>query len=462
MINTILHLLDRWYMLFIFVIILLAAIVITPTNAQKAGNTKEDVSARASEPLKDIVSDTAQAPSETDTNDIIADTSNTPRRVRPEHPYYFIANYTQRFDDNVSLSREDSKSDLIYLPEIGFGIVRASAHSLMRLDYLGGAEIHQRFSDLNGALHVLDAGLEYDLTKRFLIFANNQYLQRPQTAGLSPFTTSPVLGAPAFNVLTASRSIHNNFNIGSTYQLSKFSNLRAAYSYTIARFREQRLIDTDAHSLEVSYTRQMSKTRSYSLEYRTDIYNKGRDLITHTLLPGLRYRRAGLLLRIGVGPQIVNSARNDAKFSWAALAEIGYRRERMAYGLTYTSGVGTSGGLAAATRNHSLYGTVEYIFSERWETAIRLGYSRAYNSQALIPSPLLPTGFTNNELIFENRTSYRAGDRFTVFFDYLHSRQYGSGVAIADLNRNRFSIGIRFDTRRSVSPMRTAHKRVGS
>src|SRR5439155_771110 len=153
-------------------------------------------------------------------------------------------------------------------------------------------------------------------------------------------------------------------------------------------------------------------------------------LMTHSLIPTFRYSRRKLRVRVGAGPQLATSGQGRNQLYLASLAEMTYTDRETTYGVTYTSGIGTGGGLAAATSNQTLFGTYSRIFNRKLDTEFRIGYSRAKTSFGAGPN-ILPQlqGTTNNGLIFESRIAYPLGKKLAIFFDYSHSRQSTEGNA---------------------------------
>jgi hypothetical protein len=447
--------------------------IITPVDAQQrdktrrseqtGASTKSATTTTAPVTATDRTGDTGTAPEATapqGTTEVTAETTSAttaetpegdtlrPRRIKPERPFYFTAQYVQRFDDNVLLSSENAKSDLVSVPTVGFGVERVRPRSLVRIDYQGGAEIYRRFSKLNGALHSLDFISEYDLSKRTLVFITDRFLRRPLTTGFGLFGPAGT-DAAALNVFTPTRSTINDLSVGLTHQLTRFSTVRANYTYSLSRFNDSRLIDFDENAIELGYSRQANRSRDYDIAYRMSRFTGVGAITTHTLLPTIRYRyKRGLTLRAGAGPQLAVTLSGTQIFP-AGLLELTYATRETVYGIAYSTGVGASGGLAVATRNHTLFGTFDHTFNRKLQWELRAGYSRSSASVGSVVSPLAALGFTNTGLIFENRVAYPLGHKMALFFDYSYNRQTGSGTTANRLNRNLFSLGINFDTRRS-------------
>jgi hypothetical protein len=375
-------------------------------------------------------------------------TTGRPRRTKPERPFYFTAQFTQRYDDNLLLVSEgagDQKSDLVSIPVFGFGLERVKPRSLLRLDYQGGAELYRRFSNLNGFLHSLDFTYEYDLSKRTMVFVSDRFLRRPITTGFGLFGTGIEPGA--LNLFTASRSSVNDFSTGFTHQLSRFSTVRGIYNYSLSRFNDPRLINTNEQTGEFGYNRRATRKLDYDFAYRVSRFTGIDDLTTHTLMPSIRYSyKRDLRFRLGVGPQFVNAPTSNNLFL-SGFVEVTYGSRDTIYGLTYSTGVGSGGGLAVATRNHTLFGTLDHAFTRKLRNEFRAGYSRS--SSGVGAGPIAAAGITSTGFIIENRVAYTIGDKFAIFADYSYSRQLSAGTVENTLNRNIFSVGVNFDTRRT-------------
>ncbi|MEW6730714.1 MAG: hypothetical protein AB1489_05205 [Acidobacteriota bacterium] len=373
------------------------------------------------------------------------------RRSRPERPYYFLVQYAQRYDDNVLLDEADRLSDTVAVPEFGFGAQRIRSRSLLHVDYRGGAEIYRRFSEFNTTFHSLFTTAEYDLSKRTTIFVSNHFLRQPGPARFGALALGGT-GA-ALSVLKQNNTTVNDLSAGFTRLLDRRTRLRAAYSYTLSRFAEPRLVDSNEQALEIGYEHEANRRYSYELTYRfshlSSHLSSNNNFLTNSFIPSFSYRSsAKLRLRLGAGPQLVNGRENNS-LSWAALAELAYSPSHFtALALRYRAGVGTGGGLATATRNQTLFGSFAHIFRNKLQTEFGLGYTRARALESLSIPFATGSGLVNKEVVFESTLSYPIAEHVAIFFDYSHARQFGD--ALSSVKRNLFSAGISFDTRVST------------
>lgn len=383
-----------------------------------------------------------------------------PKRVKPEQPLYFLAQYIQQFDDNVMLRENNRVGNLVSIPQIGFGLIHVRSRSLFRIDYLGGVEVHQHFAEFNGIRQSLNLAYEYDLTKRSMLFVNEIYFQSPLVTGIAAFT-NPNLNSNALIPLIPTRLLTNDLTVGLVYQLSKFSDLRTSYSYSISRFNNPRLINFDEHKLELNYTKRLNRKYSYDILGRSSFFldqSTQNNQTTHTLITSLAYRHKDKLsLRFGLGPQIFRSGseNDEQKFFLATLTQLNYQATKTTYTLSFTTGIGRGGGLATVTRNKALFGTIAHSFNRKLKAEIGLGYS---NSSSSSTAALSPINFINNELIINNRLSYLTEHKVEVFFEYIHSKQKGTATIVRNVNRNIFSLGFRFDTRKKLPTIQTTSK----
>lgn len=377
---------------------------------------------------------------------------------KAEKSHYFTVQYAQRYDDNVLLRSGDKSGELIYVPQVGFGVSKVDARNLIRIDYLGGAEIHNGYSEFSGALHTLTVDLRHRFSKRLTIFTSERYLQRPVTIGfgflgqdLGPNSSAT---PTALTTLTPTKSIINDIGGGLSYRLDRVSTLDASYYYITSRYNNELLFDTNEQRLALDYARQVSRARTYGLAYTVSYFSGSGNLVAQSLIPSLRFGNTRLRWRVGAGPQWSNSSRAGNTLSWTALADVSYEQARTTYNVTYNSGTGTGGGFAAVTRNHTIFGSVAHEFNNRWSMENRVGFSYARNISAQLTSSVdgsaLPTtALSTKELLFESRVNYLVGDRTSAFFSYLHSRQMAGGNDSGNVSRNLISLGISFDTRRT-------------
>jgi len=443
---------NRWFKAIVAVILTIN--LLSPVYAQSGGTTGAPVQAPEPAPTaqetgtdrEGTTPATTETESRRESRDSVGDSSEVPslrvRRTRPEHPVYFTAQYSLRYSDNILLSTERKISDFVSTPLVGFGAVRVRPKSLVRIDYFGGGDIYHRLSNLNGMIHSLDFGYEKDISKRTTVFFRDTLLHRPQTAGFGLLGE----GISTLSILSPSKSTYNNITAGFTHMTGRYSFLRGSYNYLLTRFSESTLIDSNEQVFDFGYNRQFSKTKTFDIGYRGSFLSGDGNVSTHSILPSLFYRKRNIRVRLGAGPQYVISNRN--RLFLAAVAEIGYTKNRTVYTANYTQGVGSGGGAAVATRNQALFGSVTHPFG-KLQSEFRIGYSRSTGGLDLATSPLVSSTFTNREIFFETYISYPIADKYSVFFEYTHASQRGSGSFENRTRRNQFSLGVNFDTRRT-------------
>jgi hypothetical protein len=371
------------------------------------------------------------------------------RRKKPEQPAYFIAQYATRYDDNVTFDVQDRRRDIVFMPQIGFGLMKVSSRGSIRVDYRGGGEFYRQNSMFTGMLNSVSVNAEYDLSRRTTITFNNFFLSRPNPARLLLIGGVPVINTGAVNLngaltqLIATRTTFNSSSIGFIHQTSRHSSIYANATYAFNNFSNRALLDSAERTLELGYSRRTKRVVSYDLIYRLSGLQSGGSSLSNSFLPAFTFQRnKQMRLRVGIGPQYVTAANGGGKLFWSALADFTYVRSRYTtIAVSYTAGVGQGGGLGT-TRNHTVIGTVSRAFG-RWQTEFRSGYSRATSANLGLAN-LLAGGGANNQLIMEGQVAYPLADKVAVFLDYSHSRQFGFGNT-----RNIFSVGFNFDTRRT-------------
>jgi hypothetical protein len=242
------------------------------------------------------------------------------------------------------------------------------------------------------------------------------------------------------------RSYSNSIAPGVSYRFDRLTTLRTFASYTILRFDDERLFDSDTLRIDAYIDRMLTPRLTGSLGYEFayfDIHRLGTATV-HTPLAGLTYRFTETLTgTVSGGPSFVHdTGTNDDRVAPTVSASL---VQRLAFGLAalvYERSVGTAGGLGGTTDNQSI-GAVFRVFPLRGlalEVAPRYITTESDDSSIDVKAWSLPL-----------RVSYQINRYLTAVAGYQFFRQRSTGTLRdalgttslgSDVDQNRVAVGL--------------------
>ncbi len=148
---------------------------------------------------------------------------------------------------------------------------------------------------------------------------------------------------------------------------------------------------------------------------------------------GLPPELAGLISLLGLSVQETRSLT-----SWAGGANVVYNRRRSAFGLSYSRGVGGSGGVAGPVRNETVGASVSRRLLGRWSSSLAASYSEGRGFDALASS--------HDSVRAGLRLDRQLGEAASFFVSYDFWRQ-ASDFSNLSFARNSVTLGFTWGSR---------------
>ncbi len=328
----------------------------------------------------------------------------------------FRFSLSQNYDDNV-FQRSDRVEDTFtrFSPSVTFE--RLGRRTSTNFSYRGDGQVYARRSDLNLFGHNLTVRQAFQVARWSASFSHHlNYTPNPLLAFQARTDQGEVnnlLGSDAslvvprteqlFNTSTVElgyrKSVRTSFVLSAGYrdargQGSQFNDsnevaLRAAYNYrhsprgTLSVFPNVRLVrstrlsgDSKSYGLFLGYSYQVGERLWVSFQGGPEY-----TLFEQSPSLGLPPELAGLISLLGLSAQETLSLA-----SWAGGANVVYNRRQSAFALSYSRGVGGSGGVAGPLRNEAVSASVSRRLFGRWSSSLAASYSESRGFDALARS----------------------------------------------------------------------------
>jgi hypothetical protein len=262
---------------------------------------------------------------------------------------------TQEYNDNVLLNNDDRRSDFIlgFTPGITLSVERATYRLLAGYNFT--AEIYWENEARNDAFsrHNFDLDGTWRVDPRLTLTLTDVFT----------FSSDTNLLAPEGVATGRSEAYGNTLSGSAAYALTPLTTLRGTASWTLLRFEDDELQDSDIYRLdgtvEHAFTTRVTGTAGYQFGY-FDIEREER-ATTHTPRVGVIVRATPTItLSLSGGPSI--EVREDRGTRVVPAVTAAYR-QRFAFGgatLAYDRYIGTAGGLGGTTDNQTITGSLEF------------------------------------------------------------------------------------------------------
>lgn len=263
---------------------------------------------------------------------------------------------TQEYNDNILLNNDDKRSDFVtgFTPGITLAVERATYRLLAGYNFTAEIYWKEENEARNDAFsrHNLDVDGMWRLDPRWTLALTNVFA----------FTSDTNLLAPE-GVSVGREEAHSNTLTGSVaYALSRLTTLRGTASWSLLRFGDEELQDSDIYradaTVEHAFTTRLTGTAGYQFGY-FDIEREERST-THTPRLGVIYRATPTItLSLSGGPAI--EVREDSSTRVVPVVTAAYR-QRFDFGnvsLAYDRYIGIAAGLGGTTDNQTITGSVE-------------------------------------------------------------------------------------------------------
>jgi hypothetical protein len=287
-----------------------------------------------------------------------------------------------------------------------FSLLKNWSASQLALNYSGGGAFSTDPAIGNGQIQEFRALQTFDLQRTKLTFLDQfSYLPEGQFGfGAGTSISIPGVGgslAPALpglqNSFTPGQSIFsemgpqysNSFGAQLNYALTPRGSVTIAGAFSILRFSEAGVIESNTVVLSAGYNYQVSKNDILGVLYRFDGYeflDSPQALRDHTILMAYGKKITGrLALQLSGGPQITNyrvPPGTDTKtqyISGTGSAGLSYAFEAGSISLGYSHLINSGSGLLYGARSDQLTGNGTRKLSRVWSGNLTLGYTRNSN-----------------------------------------------------------------------------------
>jgi hypothetical protein len=346
---------------------------------------------------------------------------------------------TQEYNDNILLNNDDRRSDFItgFTPGITLNLERATYRLLAGYNFT--AEVY--WKEENAARNDAFSRHNFDLDGTWRV---NPRLTLTLT-DVFAFTTDTNLLA-AEGVATGRTEAYANTLTGSAaYALTPLTILRGTASWTLLRFEEDELQDSDIYrvdgTVEHAFTPRVSGTAGYQFGY-FDVEREERST-THTPRVGVIVRATPTItLSLSGGPSIEVREERSTRIVPAVTAAY---RQRFAFGgaaLAYDRYIGTAGGLGGTTDNQTITGSLEFT---RLMRGLTLAFTPRYATVESDDDRIDVRGFT-----IALQATYRINAWAAAVASYQFFQQRSDTVLLSpvgtslanDVDQNRVFVGL--------------------
>lgn len=351
----------------------------------------------------------------------------------------------QEYNDNILLNNNDKRWDFITRFTPGLALEVEQPLYRLAAEYSFSAEIFAREPSLNRAFDVHN------------FFLDGRYRVSPQlTLNLSDtfiFTTSTnLLGAEA--VATGrTRGYSNGLSGWAGWQFDPRTAARAGGSWTLLRFDESDLQDSDVYRVDVALDRALTRRLTGTLGYEFGFFDIDREeeLTTHTPRLGATYRFTETLTGSVLGGPTLEVTDRGTRVTPQVTARLAQRLKWGLLSADYSRTLGTAAGLGGTTVNQSVgaYALLSTLMKGLTvEFGPRYSIVKSHDDRIDIQSLILPLlatyrftpwlALVASYNFFQQRSDSRITDTAQAFL-------------ATDVDQNRVSIGlqvgypIRFD-----------------
>jgi hypothetical protein len=361
---------------------------------------------------------------------------------------------------------------------LSFG--KIGRHSNLSLDYLGGGQVYNHYSNLNTTMHQFGISESYQGRRwSFLLDDRAAYLPE-STFGFGGFGWSGSLGPslggisgsnlgnlnPMLNttgaLLTSRGSrIINTSTAEVQYAASARSSISVTGSYSLLHFRTPGLSNSKTATFFTSYSHTLSGRDYVGLAYGFTLYKLQSSAPTfqsHFFQFSYGHRITGrLAMQLGAGP-LINKFQSPVAgpatvVSWTASGSLDYRTRRNSLGLSFMRYTTAGAGLLAGATTDYVRGTWGLQLTRKWRGSIGPGYAR---NKSLPQTSAINTTSTYDSIYAYGSLSRSLGRHATMFLSYQYESQRSqispclSGACENSLLRHVVTFGFDFHPRQLV------------
>jgi len=367
-----------------------------------------------------------------------------PQELQPTRraPLTITPSFTlsEEYNDNVLLDNRNRQSDFItgFTPGINITFERPTYR--LSAGYNFTAELFARQTQEN---HAFD---------RQNFFLDTMWRVDPQ---LTLYLTDTFIFSTDTNLVSSSqvstgreRSYSNVLGAGAGYQLDQFWTLRAGGSWTLERFGNSRLENSDVYRATVGADRRLTPTLTGSVSYELGYFDIEREqkVTTHTPRLGVRWKATDTAtVALSGGPIVEVFENGSTRVTPAVTFSYGQRVFFGSFGVAYDRSIGTAAGLGGPTDDDLVSG---YLTITNLTRALVVQFFPRYS---FVKSP------NSNRIDIKAFTAslqvtYRLTDYVAVIggYQFFHQRSDSTqlstlGLPLAnDADQNRVFFGLTF------------------
>ena len=398
-------------------------------------------------------------------------TAGTRERLRS---YFFPSlEVSEMADSNSPLTSESHEFETMESLTARLTLQKATKHSQLAVDYVGGEQIYNQDSQLDTTIHQLGVTQSYQGRRwGFLLDDRASYL--PEAAfGYGGFgwmgALGPSLGGafgsilanlnPAFDpnagLFTGRGSRISNATVAQVqYAAGPRSSITVSGSYGFLHFQTPGFIDSKNAFFLVAYSRTLTPRDYFGINYGFGIFQYpqgGESFQTNLLELSYGHRITGrLAVEVGGGPQL-NVFKSPLTGSstaplWTAHCSLDYRVHKGAVALSYDRYTANGGGLLTGADTHLVQLAWTIQLTRNWSGSLEPSYS---HSRSLSQTTSGENDYTYNSAYVGASLSRGLGRYTTMFITYnLQSQGSTTAPCLAGncgTSLPRHMVGIGFD-----------------
>jgi len=348
---------------------------------------------------------------------------------------------SEEYNDNVNLDNRHRDWDLITGISPGLAFIWESRTHRLVAGYNFTAELYLREPGRDNAFNAQNFNLDgtWRATEQLTLNITDNFTLSPDTNLISPQGVA----------VGRNRSWSNTLSGGAAYQIDERTSIRGGASYTVQRYSDDDLVDSDVYRATIGVERALTRYFRGTVGYEFGYFDIEREdkVITHTPRLGFIWQvTPTITLAASGGPTFEQHPDGgDSRITPAVTATYDQRVWFGTIGLGFDRQVGTAGGLGGVTDNTAVWGRIEVLTFARGLTLSflpRYSWEKTANSNRIdIQSLTLPL-----QLTYRITAWMAAVARYQFFRQRTDSEIRDSkGELLAhDADQNRVFVGLQF------------------
>ena len=332
----------------------------------------------------------------------------------------------ERYNDNLLFSGTVQKSDFATIISPAGMFTYEGKQLTLSCRYEGTGEFYLYNKDFNKYSQNASLSLFTQTFKELDVRLTESVTYTPE---LSPFSFDTVRESNEGIQLARGDTLRNRAALAVSYNWFPEVNMALSYTNIITSYEAPALQDSAVHNTSLQMGYQWSARTRWMISYRNNavIYDRGNDIITHQFSIGTGHQSMNNTLSLNGNLGIVLYEGESRELT----ADISIMKsyESGSIFLGYTRGVGTGGGLAAAsTINQNLSGRITEKLGNNTSAYMQLAYGR---NESVSVRTLQISSYNGSVGINTKLLSWLDG-----IITYSYFKQDAEGVTGTDGERN--------------------------